>query len=193
MISFGLIKLIKKHWFRFKLRKASPHDRAELMRNKFYFLGKNVELYTMDFGTEPYLISIHDNAVCASGVRFINHDVSVHRVAYYLGLKRTDIDKVGSIELFENSFVGAYSILMPNCSIGKNSIVAVGSIVTKRIPDGEVWGGIPAKFIMKTDEQARKMVEESKKFTWMPYSKKTSMTQEELIRHQQNFFFGNKA
>ena len=39
MISFGLIKLIKKHWFRFKLRKASPHDRAELMRNKFYFLG----------------------------------------------------------------------------------------------------------------------------------------------------------
>lgn len=100
MISFGLIKLIKKHWFRFKLRKASPHDRAELMRNKFYFLGKNVELYTMNFGTEPYLISIHDNAVCASGVRFINHDVSVHRVAYYLGLKRTDIDKVGSIELF---------------------------------------------------------------------------------------------
>ena len=83
------------------------------MRNKFYFLGKNVELYTMNFGTEPYLISIHDNAVCASGVRFINHDVSVHRVAYYLGLKRTDIDKVGSIELFENSFVGAYSILMP--------------------------------------------------------------------------------
>lgn len=114
MISFGLIKLIKKHWFRFKLRKASPHDRAELMRNKFYFLGKN-------------------------------------------------------------------------------SIVAVGSIVTKRIPDGEVWGGIPAKFIMKTEDYARKMVEESKKFTWMPYSKKTSMTQEELIRHQQNFFFGNKA
>lgn len=193
MISFGLIKLIKKHWFRFKLRKASPHDRAELMRNKFYFLGKNVELYTMNFGTEPYLISIHDNAVCASGVRFINHDVSVHRVAYYLGLKRTDIDKVGSIELFENSFVGAYSILMPNCSIGKNSIVAAGSIVTKRIPDGEVWGGIPAKFIMKTEDYARKMVEESKKFTQMPYSKKTSMTQEELIRHQQNFFFGNKA
>ena len=48
MISFGLIKLIKKHWFRFKLRKASPHDRAELMRNKFYFLGKNVELYTLN-------------------------------------------------------------------------------------------------------------------------------------------------
>ena len=54
---------------------------------------------------------------------------------------------------------------MPNCSIGKNSIVAAGSIVTKRIPDGEVWGGIPAKFIMKTEDYARKMVEESKKFT----------------------------
>ena len=30
MISFGLIKLIKKHWFRFKLRKASPHDRGRI-------------------------------------------------------------------------------------------------------------------------------------------------------------------
>ena len=42
MISFGLIKLIKKHWFRFKLRKASPHERSEFITKKFYFLSKNV-------------------------------------------------------------------------------------------------------------------------------------------------------
>lgn len=30
---------------------------------------------------------------------------------------------------------------MPNCSVGKNSIVAAGSVVSKHIPDNEVWGG----------------------------------------------------
>lgn len=39
-----------------------------MMRGKFYHLGKNVELYTLNFGTEPYLISIHDNVICAADV-----------------------------------------------------------------------------------------------------------------------------
>ena len=51
------------------------------------------------------------------------------------------MDSVGSIVLRENCFIGAFSTLMPNCSVGKNSIVAAGSIVTKHIPDNEVWGG----------------------------------------------------
>ena len=32
-------------------------------------------------------------------------------------------------------------------TIGKNSVVAAGSVVVKSIPDNEVWGGNPAKFI----------------------------------------------
>ena len=108
------------------------------MRDKFYYLGKNVELYTINFGTEPYLVSIHDNVIVAAGVNFVNHDVSVFNVARLLGLRRGDIDKVGSIELFENCFIGTSTILMPNCSVGKNSVIAAGSIVTKHVPDNEV-------------------------------------------------------
>lgn len=33
--------------------------------------------------------------------------------------------------------------------IGDNSIIGAGSIVTKNIPDNEVWAGVPAKFIKK--------------------------------------------
>lgn len=188
----GVVRLFHSQVFKLKLKRASAHERAELMRDKFYFLGKNVELYTLGFGTEPYLISIHDNVICAHDVDFINHDVSVFNAARYLGLRRGDIDKVGSIELFENCFVGAKSILMPNCSVGKNSIVAAGSIVTKHIPDNEVWGGVPAKFIMRTDDYFAKIQAQSEKYPWMPLDKKNGMTEEQLIRFRQNYFFNNE-
>lgn len=56
--NWGAINLLHNKWFRLKLKKANPKERAELMRDKFYYLGKNVELYTINFGTEPYLVSI---------------------------------------------------------------------------------------------------------------------------------------
>ena len=34
---------------------------------------------------------------------------------------------------------------MSGITIGKGSIVAAGSVVTKDIPACEIWGGIPAK------------------------------------------------
>jgi len=34
-------------------------------------------------------------------------------------------------------------------TIGERTIVGAGSIVTKNIPDDEVWAGNPAKFIRK--------------------------------------------
>lgn len=187
--SGGAINLLHNKWFRLKLKKANPKERAELMRDKFYYLGKNVELYTINFGTEPYLVSIHDNVIVAAGVNFVNHDVSVFNVARLLGLRRGDIDKVGSIELFENCFIGTSTILMPNCSVGKNSVIAAGSIVTKHVPDNEVWGGIPAKFIMTTEEYAHKLKEKSHEFPWMPLEKKIKMSESELIRARQKYFF----
>ena len=125
----------------YRLIKASFPERCEMLRPQFYHLGENVELHTLDFGTEPYLISIDDNVCVAAGVRFITHDVSCFRMAQYLGVPKTSVDKVGCIKLLENCFIGAYSILMPNVTVGKNSVVAAGSVVTKDIPDGEVWGG----------------------------------------------------
>ena len=183
----SLLVHIKKKVFQFRLKMADPHKRAELMRNKFYYLGHNVKLYTIFFGNEPCLISIHDNVQVASGVKFINHDVSVYNMARYKGVSEKKVDKVGPIVLYENSFVGAYSILMPNSSVGKNSVVAAGSIVTKHIPDGEVWGGAPCKYIMKTEEYANKIITESNKFPWV--EKRSEMSEKEVINAWQDYFF----
>ena len=181
----------KKRFLRkFYLRKymyRNPSKYVELIKDNFYHIGDDVELFTSDFGAEPYLISIEDKVRVAVGVKFINHDISCFRVADYLGIENSKVDKVGSIVLHKNCYVGAYSILLPNSSVGENSVIAAGSVVTKHIPPNEVWGGVPAKFIMSLDDYAQKVVENSLKYPWM--ENKERMSKQELIIARQNFFF----
>lgn len=49
----------------------------------------------------------------------------------------------------DDVFVGTHCIICKGVRIGSRSIVAAGSVVVKDIPNGEVWGGNPAKFIRK--------------------------------------------
>ena len=56
-------------------------------------------------------------------------------------------DSEGTICIEENVWIGANSIILPNVSIKRGAVVAAGAVVTKDIPEYEVWGGNPAKFI----------------------------------------------
>ncbi|WP_128331511.1 sugar O-acetyltransferase [Apibacter sp. HY039] len=48
-----------------------------------------------------------------------------------------------------NAWIGAAAILLPGVTIGENSIVAAGSVVTKDVPDSTIVAGNPAKIIRK--------------------------------------------
>lgn len=47
----------------------------------------------------------------------------------------------------EDVWIGARVTLLPGIHIGRGSIVATGSVVTRSIPAYSVWGGVPAKHI----------------------------------------------
>ena len=51
------------------------------------------------------------------------------------------------------SLIGGGSVIQPGSKIGKDAIVASRAVVPKWtvVPDGETWGGIPAKCIRKAD------------------------------------------
>lgn len=51
----------------------------------------------------------------------------------------------------ENAWIGAGATLLPGVTIGKNSVVAAGAIVTKDVPPDTVVGGIPAKILKSID------------------------------------------
>lgn len=46
-----------------------------------------------------------------------------------------------------NAWIGAAATILPGVTIGENSIVAAGAIVTTDVPANTVVGGIAAKFI----------------------------------------------
>lgn len=59
-----------------------------------------------------------------------------------------------------NAIIGMGSILLNGSVIGKNTLIGAGSLVTegKKIPEGELWMGRPAKFIRKlTMEEIEKL------------------------------------
>lgn len=60
-------------------------------------------------------------------------------------------DKAGEVILKENSKIGSHSTLLPNVTIGKNSIIGAHSLVIDDIPDNVIAFGVPAKVIRKID------------------------------------------
>lgn len=48
--------------------------------------------------------------------------------------------------------IGAGSIIMPEVCIGREAQVGAGALVTKDIPPGECWFGVPAKFVKMVPE-----------------------------------------
>ena len=89
-------------------------------------IGENCEIYKdVLFGSEPYLVEIG------------NHE---------------RIDLFGKVKIGNNVHIGMNTIIMPGVTIGSNVIIGCGAVVTKNIPDNEIWGGVPAKFIKKVED-----------------------------------------
>lgn len=66
---------------------------------------------------------------------------------FYDTTKKGRIWKYGNVHLKEGAFLGAGTVVCSPVVIGKWSIVGAGSVVTKNIPDYEIWAGNPARFI----------------------------------------------
>ena len=173
-----------------RFKYANYDKRAILLRKICYHIGENTRICNGEFGEEPYMISIGDDVIVAAGVKFVEHDASFFNVCRYRELDSKGYEKIGPIILRDNCFVGGYSILLQGADVGENSIIAAGSVVNKKIPANEVWGGIPAHFIMSLENYAEKVVEKNRRLPW--HDKLELFTEKELINLRQNFFFGKE-
>jgi|TARA_Y100000031_G_C8212405_1_gene381658 maltose O-acetyltransferase len=76
--------------------------------------------------------------------------VSITATNHILGDDNTFINSQYSektITIKEGSWIGAHSCVLSGVTIGKNCIIAAGSVVTSDVPDSTIYGGVPAKKI----------------------------------------------
>lgn len=61
------------------------------------------------------------------------------------------IPKTAKVTIEENVFIGSNVKILKGVTIGKNSVIANSSVVTKSIPANVIAGGYPCKVIKKLD------------------------------------------
>ncbi|HSX88751.1 MAG TPA: acyltransferase [Pseudomonas sp.] len=113
--------------------------------------------------TDPTLVRIGSNVTLAD-CTLLGHD-GVIRILNARYDKK--LDSVGPIDIRDNCFIGYRAIIMPRVTIGPDSIVSAGAVVTKDVPPGMVVGGNPARVICTTDELVRKMEERCGSYPWI--------------------------
>lgn len=100
------------------------------------------------FGCEFNLrkrIEIGADCLIASGCKFIDHD-------HGTSTRDTPVNRQpggaeAEIILGEDVWLGANVVVLKGVRLGRGAIVAAGAVVTKNIPEFEIWGGVPARQI----------------------------------------------
>lgn len=95
-------------------------------------------------------ISVGENVFIGGNSKI--YDSDFHSVVLENRLKPVDDDVCSKpIKISDGVFIGAHSIILKGVTIGTQSVIGAGSIVTKNVPPYQIWAGNPAKFIRNLD------------------------------------------
>ena len=109
-------------------------------------IGKNVFINSCCHFQDQGGIVIGDGALIGHNVILatLNHD--------FLPEKRATTHPA-PIKIGKNVWIGAGVTVVPGVTIGDNSIIAAGAVVTKDVPEMAVVGGVPARVIKQINNK----------------------------------------
>ena len=160
----GLKEIIRSHELSLKIssKKPTDPDYRDLLKELFQSdidesvsivspfycdngarvkFGKNITINKGATFLSAGILEIEDDVLIGPDVKIatVNHDLKDRHHQYYF--KKVTIKK--------NAWICIGAIICPGVTIGENSVVAAGAVVTKDVPDNVVVGGNPAKVIKK--------------------------------------------
>ena len=120
------------------------HTGISILYPKNITIGNNVSINRYTTITARAPINIGNNVLIGPFVVITssNHE---YRNKEELILNQGHNDKPIIIE--DDVWIGAHSVILPGVTIGKGSVLAAGSVVTKNVEPYSVVGGVPAKLI----------------------------------------------
>ncbi|WP_456866090.1 sugar O-acetyltransferase [Galbibacter sp. BG1] len=152
-------------------------NRNKILTELFGNIGNNVNVDTPFYCDYGRHISVGNNVIIHINCTFVdcnkieigNNVLIASNVQIYTATHSTDVnerlvDKWDSdsglpyfrtfslpIKIEDNVWIGGGVIILPGVSIGENSVIGAGSVVTKSIPANSVAVGNPCKVIRKID------------------------------------------
>jgi acetyltransferase-like isoleucine patch superfamily enzyme len=153
--NIGKIKLrlkFLKSWILHSLAYSSPLPNfvIQLQRSRGVKIGKNCHFspYVLIDLLHPELITIEDNVTIASNSMIFAHvNPTTNEFLKNHGYPRT----IKPVVIKNGAIVSVGCIIIAGVTIGKNSIVGAGSVVSQDIPDYCIAVGNPARIIKKID------------------------------------------
>jgi len=118
-----------------------PLSLVEIYKRMGVKIGANCKFQfdvVIDF-SHYWLIEIGNDVTLAPRVHILAHDASTFNHVGYT--------KIGKVNIGDNVFIGAGTIVLPGVIIGENSIIGAGSVVANDIPENSVAVGSPAKVV----------------------------------------------
>lgn len=123
-------------------------------------IGKNCNINNNVFIENK--VSIGDNVTIKCGVQLwdgitIENDVFIGPNTTFTNDKTPKSGnknfKIEKTLVKKGASIGANATILSGLVIGTNSFIGAGSVVTKNIPDNELWMGNPARFYKKIDHR----------------------------------------
>lgn len=112
----------------------------QIIDNGQIIIGNNVGISNTSI-TSAIGVSIGNNVLIGSGTEITDTDF------HELPIGTSAAVKTAEVVIEDNVFIGSNCTILKGTHIGHNSVIGANSVVTKAIPAGETWAGIPAKRI----------------------------------------------
>lgn len=109
-------------------------------------IGDNVGIAPNCFLQIRGKVTIGSNVLFGPGVYLFSENHNFSEISKFINEQGTSRK---GVVIGNGVWVGSSSVILDGVSIGDNSIIAAGGVVTKNVPPNEIWGGVPAKFIKK--------------------------------------------
>ncbi len=149
-----------------KINSLSPYDEEtrklidELLEGRLPITSNILAPMEIDYGHQLKIAEnvFINHSVCVSAAAGIQIDefvqiapqVTILTVNH--DLKNKAIVKCSPVHIKKGAWIGARSIILPGVTIGENSVVGAGSVVTKDVPDNTVVVGNPARILKKIED-----------------------------------------
>lgn len=97
------------------------------------------------------LLVLEEGSSCGSGVKIVTGSNVPGSGRGCSAIDPQTVIQRSFVHVKKNATLFVNSVVLPGVTIGEGAVVAAGAIVCCDVPDGELWGGLPAKKIRNVD------------------------------------------